>query len=30
VVNLHTWCPKPRPIPSPTGSQINFQTLDCT
>jgi hypothetical protein len=30
VVNLHTWCPNARAIPSPTGSEIKFPILDCT
>jgi hypothetical protein len=30
VVNIRSWCPRSRSIPSPTGSAIQFPTLDCT
>jgi hypothetical protein len=30
VINLQSWCPYAHPIPSPTGSEIEFATIDCT
>jgi TIR domain len=30
IVNIKPWCPKSKPIRSPTGSDIEFPTLDCT
>ena len=30
LVTISTWCPNPRPIPSPTGVPLSIPVLDCT